>query len=62
MAKGRRKKDQQGPGQEAAHSLSITEQLLVEAPSDSPLNGMSTFNPIIDAAASAQGGRGSRGC
>jgi hypothetical protein len=28
----------------------------------SPLNGMSPFSPIIEAAASAQGGKGSRGC
>jgi hypothetical protein len=30
--------------------------------SDCPLNGMSPFRPIIEAAASAQGGKGSRGC
>jgi transcriptional regulator len=28
----------------------------------SPLNGMSPFSPIIEAAASVQGGKGSRGC
>jgi hypothetical protein len=28
----------------------------------SPLNGMSPFSPIIEAAASAEGGKGGRGC